>query len=246
MSRPLALLIHSGGFTSRQWRRLVQRLAPSHDVLAPDLIGYGDAPWPAGQPFHFRQDVDRLAALLDRPADVVGHSYGGLLGLQLALARPDLVRALALYEPVAFGVLGPDDAELRAQLALPAYHADAAGVDEAWLAAFVDWWNGPGAWAALAEPTRAGFRAVAWKVYQEVATLSADTTDRARYATITAPTLLLGGGRTPLTERRTLERLAEALPHARLELFPDMGHMGPITHADAVNAAIAAHLTAPR
>lgn len=246
MSRPLALLIHSGGFTSRQWRKLAQRLAPTHDVLAPDLIGYGAEPWPPGVPFHFQQDVDRLLAMLDRPADVVGHSYGGLLALQLALARPDRVRAIAAYEPVAFGVLGPDDAAERAQLdRLPRYQPDAAGVDEAWLTAFVDWWNGPGAWAALAEPTRAGFRAVAWKVSQEVATLSADTTDRARYATITAPTLLLGGGLTPVTERRTLERLAEALPDARLELFPDMGHMGPITHADIVNAAIAAHLAHP-
>jgi pimeloyl-ACP methyl ester carboxylesterase len=253
MSRPIALLIHSGGFTSRQWRKLGQRLAATHDVLAPDLIGYGAEPWPPGVPFHYRQDVDRLIGMLDapnaaepgaigRPVDVVGHSYGALLALQIALLRPDLVRSLAVYEPVAFGVLGPEDAEVRAQLALPAYHADAAGVDEAWLTAFVDWWNGPGTWVALAEPTRAGFRAVAWKVYQEVATLSADTTDRARYATITAPTLLLGGERTPPTERRTLERLAEALPHARLTLFPDMGHMGPITHADVVNAAIAAHL----
>jgi pimeloyl-ACP methyl ester carboxylesterase len=248
MSRPLALLIHSGGFTSRQWRRLAQRLAPTRDVLAPDLIGYGDEPWPPGKPFHFRQDVDRLAGMLDQAApaqvDVVGHSYGGLLGLQVALARPDRVRSLALYEPVAFGVLGEADADARAQLALPEYHADAAGVDEAWLAGFVDWWNGPGAWAQLAEPTRAGFRAVAWKVYQEVSTLSADTTDRARYATIAAPTLLLGGGRTTATERRTLERLAEAMPRARLTVFPEMGHMGPITHADIVNTAIAEHLAA--
>jgi pimeloyl-ACP methyl ester carboxylesterase len=246
MARPLALLIHSGGFSSRQWRRLAQRLASTHDVIVPDLIGYGGDPWPPGKPFHFRQDVEQLAGMLDRPADVVGHSYGGLLGLQLALALPERVRSLALYEPVAFGVLGDEDAEARAQLPVLAYHADAAGVDEAWLEAFVDWWNGAGAWAALAEPTRAGFRAVAWKVYQEVASLSADTTDRARYATITAPTLLLGGGRTTFTERRTLERLAEALPHARLEVFPEMGHMGPITHADVVGAAIVAHLMMPR
>jgi pimeloyl-ACP methyl ester carboxylesterase len=244
MSRPLALLIHSGGFTSRQWRKLGQRLAASHEVLAPDLIGYGAEPWPPGVPFHFRLDVERLAGMLDRPADVVGHSYGGLLGLQLALAQPERVRSLALFEPVAFGILGDADADARAELALPAYRADAAGVDEAWLEAFVDWWNGPGAWAALAEPTRAGFRAVAWKVYQEVATLMADTTDRARYATIAVPTLLMGGGRTRETEARTLRRLAEALPDARLEVFPEMGHMGPITHADAVNAAIAAHLAA--
>jgi pimeloyl-ACP methyl ester carboxylesterase len=184
-----------------------------------------------------------LAGLLDRPADVVGHSYGGLLALQLALAHPDRVRSLALYEPVAFGVLGEADADARAQLALPDYHPDAAGVDENWLQSFVDWWNGAGSWAALAEPTRAGFRAVAWKVYQEVASLIPDTTDRARYATIAVPTLLLGGGHTTATERRTLERLAEALPRARLEIFPEMGHMGPITHADVVNTAIVSLVT---
>ena len=136
--RPIALLIHSGGFTSRQWRKLGQRLAATHDVLAPDLIGYGSEPWPPGVPFHYRQDVDRLIGMLDtpnpaepgaigRPADVVGHSYGALLALHIALLRPDLVRSIAVYEPVAFGVLGPEDAEVRALLALPPYHADAAG-----------------------------------------------------------------------------------------------------------------------
>jgi pimeloyl-ACP methyl ester carboxylesterase len=249
VTRPLALLLHSGGLTSRQWRKLGHQLAVSHDVLAPDLLGYGDQPWPVGEPFHFGQDLERLTGMLasmpDRPADLVGHSYGGLLALQLALALPERVRSLALYEPVAFGVLGDADADLRAQLALPAYHADAAGVDEAWLEAFIDWWNGPGAWRALPEPTRAGFRAVAWKLSQEVASLIGDTTTAARYATIAAPTLLLGGALTTATERRTLERLAEALPRARLELLPDMGHMGPITHAEVVNAAIAAHLIVP-
>lgn len=245
MSRPLALLIHSGGFTARQWRKLAQQLAPTHDVLAPDLIGYSGEPWPPGKPFHFRLDVERLAGMLDRPADLVGHSYGGLLALQLALAAPDRVRRLALFEPVAFGVLGEADADARAPLALPKYQPGTTGIDEHWLETFVDWWNGPGAWAGLAEPTRAAFRAVGWKVSEEVASLIADTTDRARYAQITVPTLLLGGARTPLTERRTLERLAEALPDAQLQLFPGMGHMGPITHADPVNAAIAAHLGDP-
>jgi pimeloyl-ACP methyl ester carboxylesterase len=85
---------------------------PGSSTLDHEICGA----WPPGKPFHFRQDVERLADMLDRAADVVGHSYGGLLGLQLALARPERVRSLALYEPVAFGVLGPADAEARAQL----------------------------------------------------------------------------------------------------------------------------------
>jgi pimeloyl-ACP methyl ester carboxylesterase len=114
---------------------------------------------------------------------------------------------------------------------------------EKWLAQFVEWWNGPGAWAALPEETRASFRAVGWKVYQEVASLTSDTTSAATYGTIAAPALFLGGARSPLPERHVIEKLAGALPHATLKILPDMGHMGPITHAAIVNAAIVAHLT---
>ncbi len=239
-----ALLIHSGGFTSRQWRKLGELLAPRHRVIAPDLLGYGPERWPVGKPFHFREDVAKLAELLDEPADLVGHSYGGLLALQLALARPDAVRRIVVYEPVAFGLLDePEDAAAREAIGQPPeYRPDAAGVDEAWLESFVDWWQGAGAWRAIGEGTRQGFRDVGWKLSQELASLTADRTASARYATIAAPTLVLGGERTHPAELHAIRKLARTLPHATLQLFPDLGHMGPITHAPVVNAAIAAFL----
>src|SRR6185503_15673402 len=213
--------VHSGGFSARQWRKLSGLLASTHRVLAPDLLGYGDSsPWPLGAPFHLRQDLAALEALLDSlgaPAHWVGHSYGGLLALKLALSRPSQVRSLALFEPVAFGVLDePADAEARASVLLVQddYHADAQGADDVWLGTFVDWWNGPGAWKGLGDEARASFRAVGWKVFQEVLSIGADRTPPATFATITAPTLLLSGGRTPSTERRVVENLAAALPRA--------------------------------
>jgi pimeloyl-ACP methyl ester carboxylesterase len=247
MPTPTALLIHSGGFTSRQWRKLAETLAPRFDVLAPDLLGYGETgAWPNGKPFHFTQDVAFLENLLgDTPAHLVGHSYGGFLALQLALRRPELVRSIAVYEPVAFGILDEvEDADARAALNLvrQEWIADANGVDEGWLRDFVNWWNGAGAWERLAEETRASMRSVGWKVFQEVITLAADRTDRATYATIAAPTLVLGGERTPLAERRVVEKLGAALPNATARFFPNVGHMGPISHASLINEAIAAHL----
>lgn len=242
------LLIHSGGFTSRQWRRLAEQLAPRYRVIAPDLLGYGAARWPAGKPFHFHEDVALLAGLLDdlpaEPAHIVGHSYGGLLALQLALARPAAVRRIAVYEPVTFGLLDePEDAAVRASIgSLGDYHPDAAGVDEPWLERFVDWWQGAGAWRALGAPTRQAFCDVGWKLSQEVASLAIDRTDRARYATIAAPTLILAGERTQPAELHVVRKLARTLPHATLQLFPEAGHMGPITHGAAVNAAIASFL----
>lgn len=248
---PPVLLIHSSGFTSRQWRRLGEQLAPRRRVIAPDLIGYGaEPPWPPGAPFHFRQDVERLAGLLadaGEPADVVGHSYGGLLALQLALARPERVRRIVVCEPVTFGLLDePEDAPARESIVrLGEYRPDAAWLDEGWLERFVDWWQGPGAWRGLAEETRQAFRDVAWKLSQEVATLSADRTSAARYATIAAPALILAGDRTQAAELHLVKKLARTLPGAALQILPGMGHMGPITHAAAVNAAIAAFLDAP-
>lgn len=232
-----ALLIHSGGFTSRQWRKLSELLAPHYDVVAPDLHGYGSrGSWPENEPFHFRQDVDLLETLLSEPSHLVGHSYGGFLALQLALRRPDLVRSIAVYEPVAFGILDEDERgalnDVRRDFDDP----------EGWLRAFVEWWNGKGAWERLNEETRDAFRAVGWKLFQEVMTLGADTTDRATYATITAPSLIMAGELSPWTERRVVEKLGAALPRATARFFPGVGHMGPISHAPLINEAIAAHL----
>jgi pimeloyl-ACP methyl ester carboxylesterase len=249
MTMPAVLLIHSGGLSSRQWRGLADALAPHYRVLAPDLLGYGDSgPWPAGEPFHFHQDVAFLESLLageTEPVHVVGHSYGGLLTLHLALKRPDLVRSIAVYEPVAFSVLDrPTDAEVRAALDDVQWEWTAGPneVDEEWLRGFVDWWSGPGAWDRLGAPTKDGFRSAGWKLYQEVTSLAADATPVSAYATINVPALLLAGETSPPVEHRIVERLGAALPRAIVHIIPGAGHMGPISHMPVFNRAIAEHL----
>lgn len=208
-------------------------LAADFRVVAPDLLGYA-TPWPDGEPFHFRQDLAFLETLIDEPVHLVGHSYGGFLALQIAVAHPQLVRSIAVYDPVAFGVLDPPEESLA--LVKREYDGDP------WLEGFVDWWNGPGSWSRLPKETRSAFRAVGWKVYQEVLSLTADRTPASAYAAITAPTLLLGGGSSPRAERRVLETLGVAIPNATVQFFDGMGHMGPVSHAAVVNAAIAHHL----
>jgi pimeloyl-ACP methyl ester carboxylesterase len=246
---PTVLLLHSGGMSGRQWRRLAEALAPTHRTVAPDFLGSGDnPPWADPDNFDFRLDVEAVAPLVaDAPFHVVGHSYGGLVALTLAAAEPSRVLSVAVYDPVAFGVLfDPPDAEGIADLDKakrnPVFTDDAQGGTEAWLRSFVEYWNGSGAWDALPAPTRAAFARVGRKVYLEVRSLTADRTPARAYAAITAPTLLLHGEASPPAARRVVACLCAAMPNVTVTSIAGAGHMGPITHAGAVNGAIVEHL----
>jgi pimeloyl-ACP methyl ester carboxylesterase len=244
------ILLHSGGMSGRQWRRLGDALAPRWRVIAPDLLGCGDNPrWPADAPFDFRMDVAAVAAIAREvgPAHLVGHSYGGLVALTLAREAPDLVRSLCLYDPVAFAILhatgdreGMDDlAPFDAAMMDPA-----TGGDEAWLTAFIDYWSGPGAFAALPEPVRRGYLEVGRVVYLEVASLMPERTPREGFAAVAAPTTLVSGTRTTAAARRTVARLGEVMPRTRTVILDGATHMGPLTHgaefARAVEEGLAA------
>jgi pimeloyl-ACP methyl ester carboxylesterase len=75
-----------------------------------------------------------------------------------------------------------------------------------------------------------------------VRSLLADRTGAGEYTVVKAPTLLLGGERSPVAARRVVELLAAALPSATQQVIEGAGHMGPITHADAVNRLIVDHI----
>jgi pimeloyl-ACP methyl ester carboxylesterase len=87
---PTCLLLHGLGATGDVWAGLVGRLGAGA-WIAPDLPGHGgSAPLPA---YSFAAVAEAVADLVDpRGTVIVGHSYGGVVGLHLA-GRPG-VRAV--------------------------------------------------------------------------------------------------------------------------------------------------------
>jgi pimeloyl-ACP methyl ester carboxylesterase len=161
----------------------------------------------------------------------------------VALHRRERVAGLALYEPVLFSLItrdaGTSDAgrEILTK-GLAIRDGVCAGRVEEAAGRFVDYWSGDGTWQAMDERRRHSVCVRMPKVAQEFAALFADAVPLAAYARLTMPVLWLEGETTRLPPRAVARRLLPALADARQARIAGAGHMGPITHADAVNAEI--------
>jgi pimeloyl-ACP methyl ester carboxylesterase len=248
------LALHSSAGSGAQWRALAEMLPAAFRVLAPDLYGYGDAgAWPGAAPLRLADEAALATAVLDRgdePIHLVGHSYGGAVALRLAVERPDRLLSLTLIEPVAFHLLrdgpreSPNHGLLREIEDIAGAVAAAAGRGDgsAGMAAFVDYWNGAGAWRRMKPELRSALARRAGKVAQDFAATLSEPTPLTALRGVPVPTLVLRGSDSPRPTRRIAELVAAALPQAALRTIAGAGHMLPLTHREVVNAAIAEHL----
>src|SRR4051794_8527113 len=118
VSGPPVLLLHGSGpgTTAAAWDPLVAALEPHHRVIAPDLLGFGASPRPAGslREAWTRQVLELVDAHGLTSFAIVGNSAGAAVALSVAAARPEAVTRV-----VAVGAMGH-------AMALP------AGLDALW------------------------------------------------------------------------------------------------------------------
>jgi pimeloyl-ACP methyl ester carboxylesterase len=213
-------------------------------VFAPDLCGYGAvAPWAGNGAFSLAQEAEVVRSILDRvgePAHLVGHSYGGAVALHVARRHGARLRSLALIEPVAFHLLG-ERAEVEA-VAQGVSRALASGDYVGGFGAFVDYWSGPGSWAAVPEAKRVALAARLPKIALEFHAVFNESLQLHELSRVALPTLLIQGALSPRPARRVCEVLARVLPDARLVTINGAGHMAPLTHAEQVNCLLDIHI----
>lgn len=210
------------GFTSaaRYWDEVLARVPDSVTALAVSLRGHGDSEATA-DPVGIAGFAADLAVFIEAvcspPVAVVGHSMGGAIAMQLALDRPDLVRALVLDAPVpAGGLPGMPEAviaDIRAQI------ADGARLAQTLQSTFYP----------PASPTRfAEFLADAVRVSKTQCLQELDAFRlfdvAARVAQIRVPTLVLAGERDVQCPPEAVRPTAAAIPGARYVLIGEAGH----------------------
>jgi pimeloyl-ACP methyl ester carboxylesterase len=246
---PGVVCLHSNASTSAQWRGLIDLLATDHHVLAPDLYGAGrSADWHSDRVIALGDEVSFIEPVLlkaGEPISLVGHSYGAAVALMAALARPERVRSLVLYEPTLFSLVkshrpplgnvdGIQEAVRLASAALDAGDREAAAEH------FIDFWMGEGSWKAMPAARRGPIAESVVNVRRWGHALFTEATPASAFAALEMPILYLSGKASPESARAVARVLVPVLPNARVVEVEGWGHMAPITHAQAVNARIAA------
>ena len=96
--------LHPSDASSRVFDRFLPELADVRSIYAPDLPGYGESDSSPG-----RTVPEAAAAVSDlardlrlRQIDLVGAHYGAAVAIELAVAKPELVRCVVAIGPPAF------------------------------------------------------------------------------------------------------------------------------------------------
>ncbi len=251
---PPVLALHCSLAHAGAWSGVAQRL-PGVALTAFDQPGHGRAAdWDGVS--DLQSLTTRIAAeFAERlggggPIDLIGHSFGATVCLRLALERPDLVRSLALIEPVIFAAAraagSPAFDEFRVGHA--AYEAAIRRGDRAGAAAiFHAIWGGGAAFDDMPEAQQSYMLERIHIIDAQGAALHADTGGILRYMgleSLGVPVLLIEGATSPPVIGAIMTELARRLPMATRLAVPGAGHMVPITHPAAVAEGIAAHLAA--
>ena len=117
-------------------------LADRYQLIRYHRRGYGGSTHPV-EPITISQQASDAAGLLRslgiNAAHIIGHSYGGVVALQLAQDAPHLVHSLVLEEPALMDV--PAAAASFGDL-MPMFESYAAGEKAAAIGGFLEWSSG--------------------------------------------------------------------------------------------------------
>ncbi len=231
------LLLHGIGGRAALWAPSIKALAPRR-VIAMDMPGY-DGTRPALNSFEALADaaVARLDAEGAAQADVVGHSLGGMIALEMALRHPRRVRRLVIAaSSPAFGSRDPAFREsfLAARQKPLDEGIGMAGVAAALVPAML----GPAADPTAAPAAMEAMASVNEAAYRTTLAVLTGFDRRADLPRVAQPALLIAGEADQTAPPRGMARMADAMPDARIVIIPGAGHLLPLEAPDAFHGAL--------
>lgn len=240
----VVLMLHSSMSSKSQWKGLMSQLSPTHHMVAIDLLGYGNAPFPSQkEEYSLKSEISQIDRILNElnlseesSLHVIGHSFGGATALRWAYEHPEKIKSLHLFEPVAFHLLeAPCDGLSQILGVIDGLNENLATGNKVRLCqSFIDYWSGKGAFDSFPPNVQEAMIAQVDKVILDFEALLKEPLSLNDYASFSFPISLIMGERSPISSQTIAHKLKETLHHLTFYQV-DCGHMGPITHSHMVN-----------
>ncbi|NEB78487.1 alpha/beta hydrolase [Streptomyces sp. SID14478] len=239
---PPLLLIHGSGAAGGCWDPMVPALAGSHHVIRVDLPGCGHSPPPDS--YDVPAQARALAALLDglglRDVPVAGHSSGGYVATALAEQRPDLVGSLTMISTgPRLDALLPQPSFLRFLTGPPLGRLLWSVRSDAWIRVGIS--KTAARAVDVPQDLIAGVKSITYRAFRSVmrenAAYIAERNVPERLAPLGIPVLVIFGAADPRWDPASAHRY-KTVPHARVEMLPDVGHLPLLEAPDATCALL--------
>jgi 3-oxoadipate enol-lactonase len=220
-TRPAIVMLHGFALDARMWRRQIESFGQDHRILTLDLPGFGPQAREVGEvepASEIRRAMD--ATRLER-AHLVASAFGAAVAVDYAFQYPDRVASLVLASPMLLGRRMGIEAWARC-VAL-ANDGDKTTAAEVWLddPLFESLRHAE----ELFEEVRQivlDYQGAHWTGKVTAAWSEPDPV--ARLADLAIPTLIVSGESDLPSFLHMAEAYAKAIPNARREVIPGVGH----------------------
>ncbi|WP_119421898.1 alpha/beta fold hydrolase [Desertibaculum subflavum] len=242
---PTVVMVPGSCSTGAAWRPVIAALGGHCRCVTTSLLGYGGT---AERRSSLDASICHEAAIVETvvrraggPVHLVGHSFGGLVGLAVALRGRVPLASLTIAEAPAPGILrelGEAEHYGTFRRMSDAYAADfQAGNAEA-IAAMIDFYGGQGTYAGWPERVRAYAVRTTPSNLLDWASAYGCRLPVAALAALDLPALALWGGDSHPAARRANELLGLHLKRGRGLAIPGAAHFMIATHPQEVARAI--------
>lgn len=234
------VFIHGVGLRAESWYQQVTAFEDRYRCYVIDMPGHGESELLTNSTLVLEDFAEALKTFITNvvgePAIIVGHSLGAMTALQTAVSYPEVVRGVGAFNAI---YNRPDHAAQNVQTRAESLINDLdQNVTDQPIAR---WFNGNPQYDSEAELCRTwlndGNRLGYAQAYQMFAHLRGIPAEELQ--TIRVPALLLTGEMDVNSSPKMSLTMASILPNANAVIVPEARHMTQMTHANAVNAALA-------
>jgi len=245
---PTIIFVPGSWATGSAWRGVIAGLNGRFRTVTTSLPGYGGT---RDRRTAADTSIDRQAQIVEAvirraggPVHLVGHSFGALACLDVALCGLLPLMSLTLIEPVTFGLLRQQgECTLHEQFIAMRedYVRSFENGDREAARLVVDYLGGQGSFDAL--PSRIREYMVQTTPAHVLDMRSVFDPPLAALANILLPTLVIRGERSVHSLQRSAETLSCALANASLRTISEAGHFMTATHTTEVAELIGDHVS---